>query len=106
MPITNTLNFAVSGSTATASSATEKTNSLSTTASNPITVNANRKGLTIFNTLSVDVFVDIADTVAANNYMFKLPAGSFYEMPEPIYTGALWLICASGTGSVEIREFS
>ncbi|HIK04597.1 MAG TPA: hypothetical protein IGS40_07780 [Trichormus sp. M33_DOE_039] len=106
MPINNAINIQMPSSFTTASNSTELTNSLSTTASNPIAANSNRKGLTIWNTLSVDVFVDATDTVSSSNYQFKLGANSYYEMPVPIYTGALWIATASGSGSIEIRELS
>lgn len=105
MPISNTLNFSLPGNFLPATTASEISNSLSTSASS-IPTNSNRKGLTIFNTLNVAIYVDIANTVSTTNFMFKLEAGAFYEMPQPAFTGALHMICESGTGSVEIREFA
>lgn len=105
MPINNSLTFTMPSAFSSAATCTQLTNTLSTTASS-IAGNTNRKGLTIFNTLSVAVYVDTANTVTSSDFWFKLDAGAYYEMPEPIYTGALHMICASGTGSVEIRELS
>lgn len=80
-------------------------NNLSATPSAPIQVNSDRTGLTIFNSLNTTIFVDIFDTVSPASYWFKLDPGDFYEMPQPVYTGVLWLVLQSGTGSIQIREF-
>ncbi|PHJ60237.1 hypothetical protein VF14_11635 [Nostoc linckia z18] len=106
MPLYNppaTFNFPVDSS----STATEVTNSLSTTASEIIPANTNRKGLTIFNTLNQTVYIDAVTGLTTTNYMVAIPAGGFYELPtNKIYTGHFYGILASGTGSVEIREFT
>lgn len=93
-------------STATAISAV--TNSLSSTPSVLAAANTNRKGLTIFNTLNQTVFVDSVNTVSATSYMVAVPPGAYYELPasDLLYTGVLHGFIASGTGSVQVREFS
>jgi hypothetical protein len=105
MPLYNppaTFSFPVDSS----SSANEIANSLSSTASVIVPANANRKGLTIFNSLNQAIYVDVIASVATTNYMLVIPAGAFYELPaNKIYTGAFHGLVASGTGSVEIREF-
>lgn len=102
MPITNpssVINFP------SASSAAQISNSLSTTQSVLVASNSNRKGLTIFNSSSSIIFIDYANTVTTSDYAFSLVSGAFYEMPMPIYTGDLHAILASGTASIEVREF-
>ncbi|QMS87312.1 hypothetical protein HUN01_06835 [Nostoc edaphicum CCNP1411] len=90
----------------TSSSASEITNSLSSTASEIVPANTNRKGLTIFNILNQTLFIDALAGVTTTNYMVAIPAGGFYELPaNKIYTGHFYGVIASGTGSVEIREF-
>jgi hypothetical protein len=89
-----------------ASSASQVSNSLSTTQSVLCAANSNRRGLTIFNTSSSTIFIDYSNTVTTSDYAFSLVAGAFYEMPMPIYTGALHAILSSGTASIEVREFS
>jgi hypothetical protein len=103
MPINNSLNITIPSTVVTTTTATPITNSLSTTKTT-IPLNISRKGLTIFNPLSSTVYVDFGTDVTASDYMFKLDSGAYYEMPQPIYTGAISMILASGTGSVEIRE--
>jgi hypothetical protein len=90
----------------TSSSAGELTHSLSNAASMIAPANQNRKGLTIFNTLSQTLYIDVSNAVTTTNYMVPIPPGALYELPATkIYIGALYGILASGTGSVEIREF-
>lgn len=102
MPITNPSSQITFPS---ASSAAPISNSLSTTQSVLCAANSDRKGLIIFNTSGVTVFIDYANTVTTSDYAFSLVTGAFYEMPMPIYTGALHAIIASGTASIEVREF-
>lgn len=103
MPLYNALD---SASQSAANTSTELSNSLSNTASLIAPANINRKGLTIYNTLSVIVFIDTSNAISTSNFMFKLNPNSFYEMPSNSYTGAFWGILATGTGSVEIRELT
>ncbi|MBG1267742.1 hypothetical protein [Nostoc sp. WHI] len=88
----------------TSSIANEITNSLSTIASIIAPANTNRQSLTIFNSLTQTVYIDVTSSVSVTNYMVPIPAGGFYELPIK-YTGAFYGIIANGTGSVEIREF-
>ncbi|UYD38986.1 hypothetical protein [Tolypothrix sp. PCC 7601] len=97
----------VSATSATSSSGNKLTNSLSTTASKIANSNTNRKGLTIHNPLSVTVYIDTADTVTSSACWVPITAGAYFELPtNGIYTGEIWAITASGTGSVNAREFS
>lgn len=88
-------------------SATTVSNSLSATSSVLVSANANRKGLTIFNSLSTTVYIDSDGSVSASAYMLAIPPGGYFEMPasDALYTGELSAILTSGTGSVQVREF-
>lgn len=79
-------------------------NNLTTTASKIASSNPDRKGMTIYNPLAVTVFIDSTNAVSTFTYMFPLAAKAYYEMPAPIYTGDLWAVCASGSGSLSVRE--
>lgn len=87
-----------------ASSANPLSNSLSNTASKIANANPDRKGMSIYNPLSVTVYIDGRDTVTTSSYMFPLPSKLYYEMPAPIYTGEIWAVLPSGTGSINVRE--
>ncbi|MBG1268253.1 hypothetical protein [Nostoc sp. WHI] len=88
----------------TSSTGSEVANSLSNVGSIIVPANTNRQSLTIFNSLTQTVYIDVTSSVSVTNYMVPIPAGGFYELPIK-YTGAFYGIIASGTGSVEIREF-
>ncbi|AKG21269.1 hypothetical protein [Calothrix sp. 336/3] len=81
-------------------------NSLSTTASVLVASNSNRKGLTFFNSSDKTIYVDFSNSVTTSDYAFKLAPDAYYEMPQPIYTGAFHAILSTGTASIEVREFS
>lgn len=102
MPISDSSSKASTPSSAGA----ELANTLSTTASKIANSNPNRKGLTIYNSLSVIVYIDITNAVASSNFMMKLQPDAFYEMPFPLYAGEFWAVTASGTGSFEVRELT
>lgn len=104
MPISNPATF--SNTETVSTQAQQISNSLSTTASTLVASNSNRKGLTLFNSSDKTIFVDYSNAVTASDYAFKLEPNAYYEMPRPIYTGVLHAILATGTASIEVREFS
>jgi hypothetical protein len=65
--------------------------------------NANRKGLTIYNPLSFDVFLDYT-TVSSTSYATKINPDKYFELPYG-FVGDIQIACASGnTGTIFIRE--
>jgi len=81
-------------------------NNITTTAGTIINSNVNRKGLTVFNNSTQTVYIDTVSTVSATSYSIALAVGDYYEAPAPIYTGAYWAVVASGSTSINIREYS
>jgi len=66
-----------------------------------LAANANRIGLTLTNTDANGVYVYFGTTAVATKFTVLIPAGGYYEMPQPIYTGridALW--AGNGSGSL------
>lgn len=87
--------------------ATRISGATSTTAAQLIPANANRKGLTIYNPTSITVYIDTVASPTSTQHQFYLSSKGFYEMPDnKIYTGAFFAIAASGTPTLEIREFT
>jgi len=84
---------------------TKIANNITTTAANIVNSNANRKGLTIFNNSSVDVYIDTVSSVSTSAYMLKLLPNKYYEAPSPIYTGNYYAVVATGSTAIDIREF-
>jgi hypothetical protein len=72
-----------------------------TTSAQLLAANANRIGLTLTNTDANGVYVYFGTTAVATKFTVLIPAGGYYEMPQPIYTGrldALW--AGNGSGSL------
>ncbi|MBE9208832.1 hypothetical protein IQ244_20255 [Nostoc sp. LEGE 06077] len=106
MPLTNpSSNVTVTDQLA--STSTRITGATSTTAAQIIPSNTSRLGLTIYNPTSITVYIDTVASPTASQHQFPLSAKGFYEMPDnKIYTGAFYAIAASGTPTLEIREFT
>ncbi|MEH1821936.1 MAG: hypothetical protein V7L31_23125 [Nostoc sp.] len=81
-------------------------NIITTTASQLVAGNSNRKNITFFNSSTSTVFVDTVNTVSTSSYTVALSPGDYYEAPPPIYTGAYYAVVASGSTSINIREYA
>lgn len=69
--------------------------------------NATRTGLSIFNDSDKVVYVKHGTSASATSFKVKLPIGAYYEMPQPIYTGAITGIWEAGvTGKALVSETS
>lgn len=80
--------------------------SAATTAS-ALASNVNRRGVLMFNDDANAVLIKYGATASATSYTVKIPGDSYWEMPFPIYTGAIdaiWL--ADGSGSLRITELT
>lgn len=69
-----------------------------------IPLNPQRKGLTIYNPLSFDIFVGFRSTVSNTSYAVKIPQDFYWEAPY-WYTGII-SIASSGAnaGNIQVRE--
>lgn len=67
--------------------------------------NANRRGISVYNTGSVPLFVHLGAGASSTMWTVKIPPDAFYEAPAPCYTGVvtgLWEV--SGSGAAYITE--
>ncbi|MBW4568050.1 MAG: hypothetical protein KME31_08505 [Tolypothrix carrinoi HA7290-LM1] len=83
--------------------------SVETTALEVIQENLDRRGLTITNTHSSNVFFDVYEgPLDADYHMFVLKPGGVYELPASgaIYTGSFYARAVSGNGMIAYREFT
>jgi len=71
-----------------------------------LAANANRLGATISNPSSVTVYIGSAATGLTVSNGFGIPAGSSYNIDEPLYTGAIYGIIATGTQVVTVVELT
>jgi len=67
-----------------------------------------REGLIVHNNSTSILYVAYGGTAAAisaGGYTYKIPADAHWEMPQPIYQGAIWAIwSADSTGYASITE--
>lgn len=95
--VTGTVTVAPSAaSSATLSNVSDTASSASLLASN-----SSRRGVLLHNNSSSTLYVKYGATasIAAGGYSVKIPADGYWEMPLPIYTGAvdgIWSVDASG----------
>lgn len=68
--------------------------------------NASRRGLTIVNESSADLYVAFAATSTITAYTVLLSAGAYYEVPFPVYTGIVTGIWSSATGNARVTEIT
>lgn len=85
--------------------ATPTSLSLSTTSAAVLAANSNRKGMTLPNTTGKTIYLCYSETATVANAI-PIPDGSLYEMPEPIYTGALSAILSTGTATPVVIELT
>lgn len=68
--------------------------------------NASRKGATISNPSAVTVYISSAPTGLTTSNGFGIPAGSSYNIDEPLYTGAIYGIISTSTQVVTVVELT
>jgi hypothetical protein len=79
------------------------TKTISSTGQSICAANADRKGLSIFNTSGITVYVDVLGSITTSNYMVAIPGGGYFEFPIT-YTGLITAIAASAA-TLTVREF-
>jgi hypothetical protein len=105
MPLTQ-LSITANVSNEVSTTATKTSVALSATSVEILSSNANRQGLLIENTSGNDVYIGYSTLADVASASFTIPNNAIYEMPQPIYTGAIHGIAASGTPSINVTEFS
>jgi hypothetical protein len=66
--------------------------------------NAAAKGLMIHNDSTAVLYVKFGATATSSSYTVKMAADSYYEFPEPVYTGIVDGIWASANGAARCTE--
>lgn len=92
------------GAVARASSATLSNVSGSASNGTLLAANADRIGVLIANDSTAALYLKYGATASASSYTVKLEAGSYWEMPQPIYTGIIDGIWAAANGAARITE--
>jgi hypothetical protein len=66
--------------------------------------NASRKCASIYNDSTQVLYVKFGATASATSYKVAMAAGSYYEFPEPCYTGVVDGIWSSANGNARVSE--
>ena len=98
--------MAAGASAAVAKAGTATLSNVSSSASNGtlLASNADRIGVLVFNDSTAVLYLKYGTTASASSYSVKMEAGSYWEMPQPIYTGQLDGIWASANGAARVTE--
>lgn len=70
-----------------------------------LAANGSRRGVTIHNTDSYTLLLKYGATASASSYSVPIKPDTFWEMPDPVYTGridGIWL--GDGSGAAIITE--
>jgi len=87
-----------------ASTASISRTATSTISANIQASNANRLGLIVFNDSSSYMFLKYGSTASSTSFTYKINPGANWEMPKPIYTGAVDVILDAGSGNAQTTE--
>lgn len=68
--------------------------------------NANRRGFLLHNDSTAILYLAYASTASLTAYTVKIPPDGYWEMPIPVYTGALAGIWSAANGFARITETS
>lgn len=72
-----------------------------------LAANLLRKQAVFMNDSTANLFLDLAGgTASTASYSVKVPAGGYYEIPWPVYTGLVTGIWDAAAGSAQITELS
>ncbi|MBL1177831.1 MAG: hypothetical protein FWK01_22510 [Pantanalinema sp. GBBB05] len=103
MPLSNPSSVTVTP--ATASTATPTSVTAATTNTQLLALNTNRKGATVWNNSTAQLYLELGGTASATVYTAKLEAGGYYEVPFG-YTGAIAGLWTAANGNALVRELT
>ena len=88
------------------STASHTTPSITASSAIALAANSNRKGATIFNDSASIVYLKFGATVSTASFSVRIGVNDYYELPQPVYTGALHMIRGAGSAIIQITEFT
>lgn len=89
----------------TSSTSASSTVTGSITSGTILAANSNRKGCTIWNDSTANLFIDFDSAASTTDYALKISAGGYFEMPFN-YTGVISGIWDAANGSARVRELT
>lgn len=70
-----------------------------------LAANSNRKAAKFYNDSTSYAYLDeTGGTASSSSFTIKMAPGSFYELPQPVYTGLITGIWDTATGSMRVTE--
>ncbi|GAC1502091.1 MAG: hypothetical protein NVS1B10_06710 [Candidatus Saccharimonadales bacterium] len=102
-------NFPATQTTSEVAAATATLTSVASSATTVsiLALNANRKGVAIFNESTSVLYLAFASTASLTAYTVQIPSNSYYELPfSKLYTGAISGIWSAANGSARITELT
>ena len=103
MPLSNPASFTITPSTS--GTATPTSVAASITSVSLLAANSARKGTTIWNNSTANLYVELGATASNSAFTARVGAGGYYEVPFT-YTGAISGIWDAANGSALVREFT
>lgn len=105
-PVGNQVEAQVTVESATIVAGAATLSNVSSSASNGtlLASNADRIGVLIVNDSTATLYLKYGATASTSSYSVKMEPGSYWEMPQPIYTGIIDGIWSSANGSARITE--
>ncbi|MCC5641128.1 hypothetical protein LC593_35970 [Nostoc sp. CHAB 5844] len=89
----------------TSSTSTPSTVAASITSVTIIAANSTRKGLTIWNKSTANLYIDFDSAASTTDFAVNVAAGGYYEMPFN-YTGVISGIWDAANGNALVRELT
>ncbi|BAY77958.1 hypothetical protein NIES25_44280 [Nostoc linckia NIES-25] len=77
----------------------------STSSGTILAANSNRKGATIWNDSTANLFIDFDSAASLSDFAVKIAAGGYYELPFN-YTGVISGIWSAANGNALVRELT
>jgi hypothetical protein len=97
--------YSISVSERTSTTPTQSSVAASTSSVSLLAANTARRGATIYNDSTADLYLKLGASASTTSFTIKLAAGDYYEVPFG-YTGAVTGIWSSATGNARITELT
>lgn len=101
MALYNPATVTVTMPTSSASTSTSVTSA--TTSATVLAANSNRKGATIWNNSTANLYIDFDASASTSDFAVIIAAGGYYELPFD-YTGVISGIWSAANGNALVRE--
>ena len=88
-----------------AGSATLARVATSTTVATLLAASGTRRMAVIYNDAAGALYVKFGATATSTDFTVKIAGGGYFELPSPMYTGAITGILDTGTGNAQVTSY-